>query len=242
MDLIMDSEPGRYGDLEGFLRGLSRRPLPREDVRDYLVHYVLMEELLDGLFAGYPFLERDGCRRATRAFLSGLRGFDGHRETYAGLRARFLPRIGARPDGAARQGLICQAIQEVYNAAYREKARQHGVVFTPVEVVDFIVISATRAAREMAEGTGREIEYLDPFAGTGIFAARVIQLGMLDADPLGKYGALLKCYERDVFFWHVMRLNVEETFWSHTGGKYGHQPFAGARLTDTFLEYPNGAE
>jgi predicted helicase len=243
MGRIMDSDRAGREELSEALRAVSCRPLGAEDIRDYLVHYMLMEDIMDGLFGHYPYLERNECRRMTKDFLSGLTGFDGHKAVFGKQHGKFLAGCGARPDGADRQELICDSVQEIFRAAYPKKTGKYGVAFTPVQVVDFMVHGAAKAT-EREHGvrfSDGAITCIDPFAGTGIFAARVIQLGYFDGNIFNKYKYSLICNEYDIFFWHIMSINIEEVFWRHTGGRYGFQPFVGARLTDTFQEYEDMA-
>jgi predicted helicase len=114
---------------------------------------------------------------------------------------------------------------------------QLGVVFTPIECIDFIVHSVVEIGKR--EFNNKNLAYTDPFGGTGIFTARIIQLGYIDEDPLNIYQHKLVTKEYNIFNWYIMTMNIEQVFHEHTKGVYGYQPYLGAQLTDTFQEYEN---
>ena len=61
-----------------------------------------------------------------------------------------------------------------------------GIVYTPVEVVDFIVHSVNEVLKdEFGKTLGdKNVHILDPFTGTGTFIARLMQSGVIPAIDL----------------------------------------------------------
>lgn len=59
-------------------------------------------------------------------------------------------------------------------------AERLGIVYTPVEVVDFIIHSVEFALRKHFNTrlTERGVQILDPFTGTGTFIVRLLQSGL----------------------------------------------------------------
>lgn len=79
----------------------------------------------------------------------------------------------------AGQTRVALAYQNVANADARRQSRD-GVVVTPVEVVDFQIRSAIEILKDRYDRDPDEgIEWLDPFGGTGIYTARLLQIAQL---------------------------------------------------------------
>lgn len=94
-------------------------------------------------------------------------------------------------DKAADQRRISLEYQEEANLNARRKALE-GVVVTPVEVVDFQIRSTIEKIKE-AYGVDADegVEWLDPFGGTGIYTARLLQT--VDLPPHRKAALARNC-------------------------------------------------
>ncbi|MFC3060042.1 hypothetical protein [Paenirhodobacter populi] len=66
--------------------------------------------------------------------------------------------------------------REYQTSVDRRRQGRDGVVVTPVEVVDFQIRSAIEAISLKGRAPDQGVEWLDPFGGTGIFTARLIQI------------------------------------------------------------------
>ena len=110
-----------------------------------------------------------------------------------------------------------------------------GIVYTPVEIVDFILHSAD-AAIQAHFGTrlaDQNVHILDPFTGTGTFPVRLIETGLIPPDKLPyKYRHEMHANEIVLLAYYIAAINIEEAFHRVTGQEY--EPFPGIVLTDTF--------
>ena len=92
---------------------------------------------------------------------------------------------------------------EIYGAEHQDQINKkqrkaQGVVYTPVEAVDFQVRSANESTKEHYNGAELKdpgVQLIDPFAGTGVYHVRAIQLGLL-----GEGEHLRDKILKDVFF------------------------------------------
>src|SRR5699024_12693364 len=108
-------------------------------------------------------------------------------------------------------------------------------VFTPTEVVDFIIHSVNDVLKNHFEkNIGDEgVHILDPFTGTGTFITRLLQSGLIaKEDLLRKYTKEIHANEIVLLSYYIAAINIEETFHSIHGQNY--IPFEGVVLTDTF--------
>src|SRR5205085_2944049 len=123
-------------------------------------------------------------------------------------------------------------------------AERLGIVYTPVEVVDFIIRSVEDVLRdEFNSGLGeKDVHIIDPFSGTGTFHVRLLQSGLIPPkDLLRKYRYELHANEIVLLAYYIAAINIEETFHAtyagNGDGKAEYVPFDGIVLTDTFQLY-----
>ena len=119
----------------------------------------------------------------------------------------------------------------------RKEADRLGIVYTPVEVVDFILHSANAILQdEFGRSLNDEgVHVLDPFTGTGTFLARLLQSDLIQPDDLErKYRQELHANELVLLAYYIAAVNIEEVFRGRHGEDSGYEPFNGIVLTDTF--------
>jgi predicted helicase len=113
-----------------------------------------------------------------------------------------------------------------------------GIVYTPVEVVDFIIHSVAHILEtEFGQTLGSEgVHIIDPFTGTGTFITRLLQSGLIAPELLPhKYKHEIHANELVLLAYYIAAINIEAVYHSIVGGSY--QPFEGICLTDTFQMY-----
>jgi len=113
-----------------------------------------------------------------------------------------------------------------------------GIVYTPVEVVDFILHSVDHLLqKEFGQTLGsKDVHILDPFTGTGTFITRLLQSGLIKPDELAhKYKHEIHANELVLLAYYIAAINIEATYHGLVGGDY--IPFEGICLTDTFQMY-----
>ena len=126
--------------------------------------------------------------------------------------------------------------ERFFATALKKDADRLGIVFTPKEIVDFILASADRVLRdEFGRSLGDEgVHVLDPFTGTGIFLVRLLQSALIpDADLRRKYREELHANEIVLLAYYIAAIHIEEAFHGRLGGG-DYEPFGGIVLTDTF--------
>ena len=127
--------------------------------------------------------------------------------------------------------------EKFFSAAFAKEANRLGIVYTPPEVADFILHSADAVARqEFGEGLADEnVNILDPFTGTGLFVARLLQNKELIGDDAlkRKFQKEVFAYETVLLAYYIAAVNIEAAYQSRLNEKH-YEPFKGIALTDTF--------
>ena len=165
--------------------------------------------MFDALFEGYQFTKHNPVSITMRKMLDLMEGQALDKET--------------------------TSLDKFFRTAFPRMAERLGIVYTPVEVVDFIIESVNDAIRQEF-GTSLNdsgIHILDPFTGTGTFIVRLLQSGLIRLKDLEyKYKNELHVNEIILLAYYIAAINIEEAYHGIMGGEY--QPFEGIVLTDTF--------
>ena len=142
-----------------------------------------------------------------------------------------------------RQGFIKKIYGNFFESVYKKGAKRHGVVYTPVEVVDFIINSVDVLLRRHFGVclNDRPVKVLDPFAGTGTFLTRLLESDLINSNLYEKYKNDLFADEIILLAYYIATVNIETTYSSlRRGGKY--VPFEGISYTDTLRINPQYRE
>ena len=137
----------------------------------------------------------------------------------------------------ARQRVLLELYEKFFVTALKKEVERLGIVYTPIEVVDFILHSANEVLQdEFGRSLSDEgVHVLDPFTGTGIFLTRLLQSDIIqDADLERKYREELHANEIVLLAYYIATVNIEETFRGRRGEDSSYEPFNGIVLTDTF--------
>lgn len=121
------------------------------------------------------------------------------------------------------------------NALPKETERL-GIVYTPVEVVDFIIRSVEYVMQQRFGHSISDmgVHVLDPFTGTGTFIVRLLRRGIIKPeDLLYKYTSEIHCNEIVLLAYYIAAVNIEETYHELSQSE-NYVPFEGIVLTDTF--------
>ncbi|MGP1666706.1 MAG: N-6 DNA methylase, partial [Rhodanobacter sp.] len=141
-------------------------------------------------------------------------------------------------DPAATQRLVVELYDKFFRNAFPRMTERLGIVYTPVEVVDFILHSVAHLLQaEFGQTMGSKgVHILDPFTGTGTFITRLLQSGLIAPEQLPhKYKHEIHANEIVLLAYYIAAINIEAVYHGVVGGEY--QPFEGICLTDTFQMY-----
>ena len=198
------------------------------DVREMLLQHILTKDIFLRVFAEDQFHRENNVARQLdaleRTFFTG----DVRRQAIDRLRA-YYGAIGRAADEIAdhaEKQQFLKAIYEDFYQAYNPAAADRlGVVYTPNEVVDFIIrgtdhLLQKHFGRTLADDN---VQILDPATGTGTFITSLIN--HLPLDRLEhKYRNEIHANEVAILPYYIANLNIEYTYRERTG---------------RYLEFPN---
>ncbi|NBC37752.1 DEAD/DEAH box helicase family protein [Novosphingobium sp. FSY-8] len=207
---------------------------------EMLAQHLITKPVFDALFQGYSFAEANPVSRAMQAVLEALNAHNIDKEAasledfYKSVRRRAA---GIKEDDA-KQRIIVELYDKFFRNAFPKMTERLGIVYTPVEVVDFILHSVNELLQsEFGQTLGSEgVHILDPFTGTGTFITRLIQSGLIKPEELPrKFASEIHANEIVLLAYYIAAINIEAAYHGAVGGEY--QAFDGICLTDTFQLY-----
>ena len=209
-----------------------------DDAIEMLAQHLITRPVFDAVFEGHPFVERNPVSRAMSEVLSVIDEAQVGREakTLEGFYASVRRRASGITDPQARQALIVELYDKFFRNAFPLTTQKLGIVYTPVEIVDFIIHSVNDVLREeFGQTLGSEgIHILDPFVGTGTFITRLLQSGLIAPDELErKYREEIHCNDLVLLAYYIAAINIETVFHA-IAGREDYLPFEGICLTDSF--------
>jgi predicted helicase len=221
---------------------LANREITTQDIDDFWVNYILMRPILGIYFNDFPFFLDNPIVNIVDNALSSYKLPD-HFHAFKAFYDKWSDIWGKGLTKEQELTWLHESFMEMARVAFSKRVSQKGEVFTPIELVDFMIRSIKELIkREFNRELWEEgLPILDPFTGLGIFPVRVIQLGIIDSNILYKYQNELFSHEISPFSYIIANLNIERAFYNHTKGKFGYVEYRGLKLYDTFQEFENQA-
>lgn len=239
--ILAASSPEVTGAFDAFLAGLRGNlndSITRDDAISMLSQHLITAPVFDALFGGSGFAASNPVSIGMQTMLDVLedQGLEAETEHLTRFYDSVRNKAAAVTDAGGRQSVIHDLYEKFFKNAFPKQAESLGVVYTPVEVVDFMIRAADELSRrEFGHGLSDEgVRILDPFTGTGTFIVRLLESGVIRPEDLArKYAGELWCNEIMLLAYYIACVNIETTYESVTGSAE-YVPFPGAIMTDTF--------
>ncbi len=204
--------------------------LTEADVREMLIQHILTEDIFTQVFNdGQYHRENNIAKELTKledAFFSGAvkrEALKAMQPYYAAIRSN-----AAQITGHAEKQTFLKAIYEGFYKVYNPKAADRlGVVYTPNEIVRFMIEGADWLCHKHFGKNliDHGVEILDPATGTGTFICEMLDYFRGQPDKLRhKYKEELHANEVAILPYYVANLNIEATY---------------ATVTGQYAEFPN---
>ena len=228
------------------LRATLNGGISEDDAVGMVSQHLITRPIFTALFGDDSFASANPVSQAMTGIAEVLdaHNLDAETEKLDGFYRSIQRRVeGIHPDdGEARQKIIKDLYGRFFKIAFPKVADSLGIVYTPIEVVDFIIRAVEAALREHFDGASLSdegVHVLDPFTGTGTFVTRLIQSGFIKPHDLArKFANELHANEILLLAYYIAAVNIEATYRQEAarlkGVDPGYEPFPGIVLTDTF--------
>ena len=210
------------------------------EIVEMLAQHLITKPVFDALFEDYSFAKHNPMSQAMQGVLDVLQE---HRlEKEADTLQAFYASVKLRAEGidsaSGKQKIVVELYDKFFRNAFPKMTERLGIVYTPVEVVDFIIHSVAHLLQaEFGQTLGSKgVHIIDPFTGTGTFVTRLLQSGLIKPEELPhKYEREIHANELVLLAYYIAAINIEAVYHGIVGGDY--KPFEGICLTDTFQMY-----
>ncbi len=239
-------DPERQDAFQNFVGALRQTLNPSVDnasAVEMLAQHILTAPLFDAMFPDHSFSKKNPVSRAMSTILEMLTDhsmIENERRDLDAFYRAMVERIEAVHTLAGKQEIMRTLYDRFFSQAFPRMSERLGIVFTPVEVVDFIIRSADDAMRTaFGQSLGDPgVAIIEPFAGTGTFVARLLQLGVIPPEALErKYKTEIFANEFVLLSYYIASINIEQVYHqvrTEQGVNEGYVEFPGMTLTDTF--------
>jgi predicted helicase len=207
------------------------------EIVEMLAQHLITKPVFEALFKDYSFAEHNPMSKAMQDVLEKLEAhrLDKEADTLQGFYDSVKLRAEGIDNAAGKQKIVVELYDKFFRNAFPRMTERLGIVYTPVEVVDFIIHSVNDVLQsEFGQTLGDEnVHIIDPFTGTGTFITRLLQSGLITPEQLPyKYQHEIHANEIVLLAYYIAAINIEAVYHDLVGGNY--QPFNGICLTDTF--------
>ena len=252
--LLADDQSHAAKEFDAFLHGLRANlndGITRTDAVEMLAQHLITRPIFEALFAGYDFAAHNPVAQTMERMLAVLdeHSLDAENSDLENFYASVRSRVEGVDNAEGRQRIIIELYDKFFASAFKRTVDKLGIVYTPVEIVDFILNSADEILRQhFGQGlTDEGVHILDGFTGTGTFMTRLLQSGLIEPHDLArKYAGELHANEILLLAYYIAAVNIETTYQDLVRGSLDEQaayePFPGLVLTDTFQAYEQGDE
>ncbi|OBW95237.1 damage-inducible protein [Gallibacterium anatis] len=229
------------------LRDDLNNAISDSDVVEMLAQHLITKPVFDALFANDNFSAHNPMSMALQNTIDKLQGQNiANAETkrlqefYESIQFR-VSNIQS-PEG--KQRIIKELYESFFNNAFPKMKERLGIVYTPIEVVDFILHSVEDVLQQEFNTSLADngVQILDPFTGTGTFITRLLQSGLIPIDKLPNKYQQIHANEIVLLAYYIAAINIESVYHALLAQneqadktkKQSYQPFKGICLTDTF--------
>ncbi len=224
-----------------FLSGLQKNINPsitQHEAVEMLSQHIITKPVFEALFKDYSFVKNNPISVSMQNMLDLLEEQAIEKDTE--ILHKFYESVKMRAsdidNAEGKQRIIIELYDKFFKTAFPKMVEKLGIVYTPVEVVDFIIHSVNDVLKKEFDRSisDENIHILDPFTGTGTFITRLLQSGLIDKKDLArKYQHEIHANEIVLLAYYIAAINIENAY-HDAQGETEYSAFNGICLTDTF--------
>ena len=243
-------------EFEKFVEGLRNNlneGITEDDAISMLSQHLITAPVFNALFENHDFITHNPVAQVMEKMVAALsrENLDTETESLEKFYDSVRVRASEVSSASGKQQVIKELYERFFRKAFKKESEALGIVYTPVEIVDFILRAADEVSQKhFGKGlTDEGVCILDPFAGTSTFTVRLLQSGLIKPEDLArKYASELFATEIMLLAYYVSAVNIETTYNAlreEAAQRNGEQvpeyvPFSNIALADTFQIHEDG--
>lgn len=243
-------------EFDSFVEGLRNNlndGISEEDAISMLSQHLITAPVFNALFENHDFITHNPVAQVMEKMVKALSkaNLDTETESLEKFYESVRVRASEVNSASGKQQVIKELYERFFRKAFKKQSEALGIVYTPVEIVDFILRAADDVSKKhFGKGlTDEGVCILDPFAGTSTFTVRLLQSGLIKPEDLArKYANELFATEIMLLAYYVSAVNIETTYNAlreEAALRNGepapeYVPFTNIALADTFQIHEEG--
>lgn len=242
ISFLISTKPDKKAAFDKFVGGLQKNINPSitgTQATEMLAQHIITKPIFEALFDGYSFVKSNAVSTAMQDMLDSLEGktMADESETLQRFYDSVKKRAADIDNAEGKQRVIVELYDKFFKTAFPKMVAQLGIVYTPVQIVNFIINSVDSVLRKEFKRSisDENIHILDPFTGTGTFMTRLLQSGLINKKDIArKYRQELHANEIVLLAYYIAAVNIENAYHDQLDENRKYEPFEGIVLTDTF--------
>ena len=255
--LIAEGGPAE-GAFRRFLAGIRDSigaQVTTDQAQEMIAQHVVTIPVFDVMLAESGFSEQNPVSKEIERLLLTFReldvSFEKELEPLTRAYKQMQEAFAGAVSSAEKMDILRTIYEGFFQAAMKDTVKRMGIVYTPVQIVDFMVRSAAAICqKEFGRSIGsKNLHILEPFVGTGTFLARLIETKdengryLITSEDLDrKYKHELHANEFVLLAYYIAALKIEEAKHSRdtelSNDLVEYEPYENIVLTDTLLDSP----
>ncbi len=175
LKMIFDKNPEFFHGFLDSLRGNIHQSIREDEALDMITSHIITKPIFDALFGDNV---KNPIAKALDKMVQKLAtlGLEGETKDLKNLYESVKTEAMHAKSQKSQQELIKNLYNTFFKVAFRKQSEKLGIVYTPIEVVDFILRATNGILKKHfnTDFNDKNITIFDPFTGTGSFIARLL--------------------------------------------------------------------
>ncbi|WP_187862982.1 DEAD/DEAH box helicase [Helicobacter pylori] len=234
---IFDKNPEIFHNFLTSLRGNIHQGIKEEEALDMITSHIITKPIFDAIFGDN--IQNPIAKALDKMVLklSDL-GLEGETKDLKNLYESVKTEAARAKSQKSQQELIKNLYNTFFKEAFRKQSEKLGIVYTPIEVVDFILRATNGILKKHfnTDFNDQNITIFDPFTGTGSFIARLLskENNLISDEALKeKFQKNLFAFDIVLLSYYIALINITQAAQSRDGSL---KNFKNIALTDS-LDY-----
>ncbi|MUU64526.1 DEAD/DEAH box helicase [Helicobacter pylori] len=172
---LFGKNPEIFDNFLTSLRGNIHQNIKEEEALDMIISHIITKPIFDAIFGDN--IQNPIAKALDKMVLklSDL-GLEGETKDLKNLYESVKTEAARAKSQKSQQELIKNLYNTFFKEAFRKQSEKLGIVYTPIEVVDFILRATNGILKKHfnTDFNDQNITIFDPFTGTGSFIARLL--------------------------------------------------------------------
>ncbi len=214
LKMIFDKNPEFFHGFLDSLRENIHQNIREDEALDMITSHIITKPIFDTIFGDNI---KNPIAKALDKMVQKLStlGLEGETKDLKNLYESVKTEAAHAKSQKSQQELIKNLYNTFFKVAFKKQSEKLGIVYTPIEVVDFILRATNGILKKHfhTDFNDKNITIFDPFTGTGSFIARLLskENGLISDEAL-KEKFLNHCFAFDIVLlaYYIALINITQ--------------------------------